>query len=233
MSNLNEHAMREFRIAGWVDENGVWEEEYQMMLCEHVLKLLEVFADEGHSGSTAPYALNLFSKLARFDPITPLTGEDDEWMDVSQHCGGGQKLFQNKRRSSVFKDETGAYDIDGKVFWEWTKRQLIEDEEGYPGEKVYKSYYTSRESRVPVTFPYVVPDKPIYEYRHSDAEPRTAPQTEEGFIDDNAPAPHRGAQKSEHHEFDGKSRLIKHGPQRNIARNSGGKIGSIHRGSDP
>ena len=32
MSNLNEHAMREFRIAGWVDENGVWEEEYQMML---------------------------------------------------------------------------------------------------------------------------------------------------------------------------------------------------------
>jgi hypothetical protein len=74
----------------------------------------------------------------------------------------------------VFKDETGTYDIDGKVFWEWYK-----DEDG----NAVKSHYTSRESRVPVTFPYTAPDKPIYEYRQSDAEPRTPLQTEEGFID--------------------------------------------------
>ena len=56
MSNLNEHAMREFRIAGWVDENGKWIDDMQEAICNNVLKLLEVFADEGHSGSTAPYA---------------------------------------------------------------------------------------------------------------------------------------------------------------------------------
>jgi hypothetical protein len=46
------------------------------------------------------------------------------------------------------------------VFWEW-----YEGEDGR-----FKSYYTSRDSRVPVTFPYTVPDKPIYEYRESGAE---------------------------------------------------------------
>ena len=76
----------------------------------------------------------------------------------------------------MFKEANGeCYDIDGKVFWEWA---MPYEEGGKP----YKSYYTCRESRVPVTFPYTVPDKPIYEYRHSDAEPRSAPQNEQGFL---------------------------------------------------
>ena len=50
------------------------------------------------------------------------------------------------------------------------------------GDNPYKSYYTNRDSRVPVTFPYIVPDKPIYEYRHSEATPQQPPQNENGFI---------------------------------------------------
>jgi hypothetical protein len=34
-----------------------------------------------------------------------------------------------------------------------------------------------------VTFPYIVPDKPIYKWKQSDAEPRTPAQTEEGIIE--------------------------------------------------
>ena len=179
MSNLHNHALAEFRSAGWLDDNG-YTDEMQGMICEHVLELLKVFADEGHSGSTAPYTVNLFKKLAMFEPIAPLTGKDDEWI---KHDYGVEPSYQNKRRSSVFKDANGeAYDIDGKVFWEWCKRPLDEDEEGYPGEKIFKSYYTCRESRVPVTFPYTVPDKPIYEYRYSNAEPQQPTQNEEGFL---------------------------------------------------
>ena len=63
--------MNEFRAAGWLDEHGKYNDEMQEMICNHVLKLLDVFADEGHSGSSAPYAINLFSKLAKFDPIVP------------------------------------------------------------------------------------------------------------------------------------------------------------------
>lgn len=164
--NLINHAKEEFRAAGWTDENGQFNDEMQEMICNHVLKLLEVFSDEGHSGSSAPYTINLFSRLAKFEPIAPLTGEDWEWTDTG-HC------YQNKRASHVFKDYDGnCYDIDGKVFWEWSGTK----------EEPYKSYYTCRESRVPVTFPYTVPEKPEYVYRYSDAEPPAPKQTEEGIL---------------------------------------------------
>ena len=172
MSNLIKHAKEEFRAAGWTDENGKFNDDMQEAICEHVLKLLEVFGDEGHSGSTAPYAIDMFSRLAYFKPIAPLTGEDWEWHDVSEYSG--RTTYQNRRCSSIFKYEDGtAYDIDGKVFWEWVK-----DENGEP----YKSYYTGRESRVPVTFPYVKPKEPIYEYRYSDAEPQQPKQNEQGLL---------------------------------------------------
>jgi hypothetical protein len=180
MSNYKTHAWVEFKSAGWLDENGQFKDKHQGEICEHVLKLLDVFADEGHSGFSASYARNLFMMLSDFKPIAPLTGEDDEWV---KHDYGVEPSYQNKRRSSVFKDANGdCYDIDGKVFWEWGKRDLDTDEEGYPGEHVYKLYYSCRESRVPVTFPYTVPEKPIYEYRHSEAIPQTPAQNEEGFL---------------------------------------------------
>jgi hypothetical protein len=148
------------------------EDEYNGMMRNHILHMVKVFADEGHSGFSAPYVIGILSKLFAFKPLTPLTGEDDEWI---KHDYDVTTNFQNKRLSSVFKDSQSgeAYNIDGKVFWEWYK-----DEDG----NSTKVYYTSGDSHTPVTFPYDPPEKPIYEYRHSDAEPQSAPQTEEGFV---------------------------------------------------
>lgn len=148
MSNYDSHAWREFRAAGWVDENNKFKDEMQEAICTHVLKLLEVFNSEGHSGTTAPYTINMFKTLASFEPIGPITGEDWEWSDVSEYGGRDDgPLFQNKRCSHVFKDSQGAYDIDGIVWYEWRT-----DEE--TGEK-RKSHFTNNKSCVPVTFPYV------------------------------------------------------------------------------
>lgn len=171
MSNYKSHAWTEFRAAGWIDDNNKFKDDMQEAICNNVLKLLDVFADEGHSGTSAPYALNLFSTLAKFEPIGPITGEGWEWVTVFEQSGS--TLYQNKRACHVFKDNNGAYDIDGKVFWEWYRA-----EDG----TISKSYYTGSGSRVPVTFPYTVPEKPIYEYRHSDAEPKTPAQNEAGFL---------------------------------------------------
>jgi len=154
MNNYEKHAWIEFRAAGWIDENNKFNDEMQELICKHVLKLLEVFDGEGHSGSSAPYAINLFEKLAKFEPVAPLTGEDWEWTNVSEYGGRNNGiLYQNKRCGHVFKDDDGAYDMDGVIFWEW-----FTDKE--TGEK-FKSYFTSRESRVSVTFPYT----PKREYR--------------------------------------------------------------------
>ena len=163
MSNLHHHARAEFRAAGWTDEAGNYKDEMQQAICEHVLKLLDVFADEGHSGSSAPYALDVFKKLAMFEPLVPLTGEDWEWIDH------GNGMFQNKRCSRVFKQpdrfDGQPYDIDGIVFWEWYERPLESDEPGFPGTYRGKSHYTCRESMVPITFPYA----PTTEYKERPA----------------------------------------------------------------
>lgn len=97
MNNYHKHAMVEFKAAGWIDENGKFIDEMQEAICKHVLKLLDVFDGEGHSGSSAPYTINLFSKLAAFEPIAPITGEDWEWNEASTG------VYQNKRCSHVFK----------------------------------------------------------------------------------------------------------------------------------
>ena len=178
MSKLNEHAIMEFKAAGWLDDTGAYIDEMQGAICEHVLELLTVFSNEGHSGSTAPYAIDMFSRLAKFHPIAPITGEDWEWHEVSERMGS--KCWQNKRCSSIFKDDNGeCYDIDGKVFWEWA---VSYDDDGKPNGKAHKSYYTGHGSRVPVTFPYVKPKEPIYEYRYSDATPQQPAQNEQGFL---------------------------------------------------
>jgi hypothetical protein len=150
MSNLHKHALMEFKAAKWLDDNGKYCDDMQEAICTHVLKLLEVFSAEEHSGSSAPYAVDLFKKLAMFEPVAPLTGEDWEWTEV------GDGVFQNKRCSHVFKQpdrfDGQAYDIDGIIFYDW-----YTDEDGNES----KSYFTGRESCVPITFPYI----PTREYK--------------------------------------------------------------------
>ena len=168
--SLLDFSMKELNLIGMTEGDT---DEMNSAMRKHILHIIQEFADGGHSGFSASYAISILSKLMQYKPLSPLTGEDSEWNDVADY-GDGTTLYQNNRRSSVFKDADGScYDIDGKVFWEWYK----DDASGWS-----KSYYSGQDSRTPVTFPYTVPDKPIYEYRHSDAEPRTPPQNENGPI---------------------------------------------------
>jgi len=150
MSNMVSFAESELDLIGMKDEEGM-----NGMMRKHILHMVEEFANEGHSGFSASYALQCLKKLLAYKPLSPLTGEDSEWTEVSEYMG--HKCYQNKRYSAVFKDENGVYNSEGKVFWSW-----MTDKD--TGEK-FKSYYTSRDSRVYITFPYNVPETPEYEYR--------------------------------------------------------------------
>ena len=165
MSNLLSYAEDELNRIGMTENSP---DEMNVMMRKHIVHMVKEFSDEGHSGFSGRYALNILNKLLDFKPLTPLTGADDEWNDV------GEDYWQNKRCSSVFKKADGTcYDIDGKVFWEWYR-----DENG----EAVKTYYSGSGCSTPVIFPYTPPNKPIYEYRHSDAEPRTPAQDENGFL---------------------------------------------------
>lgn len=122
-------AREELERAGAFDPNG----DYGGMLGESVLKMVRVFAEEGHSGYSAKLALAMFERLADWQPLTPLTGGDGEWNEVSDG------VWQNRRCSRVFKETDGrAYDIEGRIFREPNG-----------------ACFTNRESRVYVTFPYL------------------------------------------------------------------------------
>lgn len=124
---LTDFAREELTRAGMFDKDS----DYGGMLGEAVMKMVEQFADEGHSGFSAGMAVSIFGKLAKYEPITPLTGADDEWNEI------GNGMWQSRRSPRVFKDANGAYDIDGRVF---------QDPDG--------SCWTNSDSRVYITFPY-------------------------------------------------------------------------------
>jgi hypothetical protein len=166
MSNYDSHAWNEFRAAGWVDEGNNFKDEMQKAICHHVLALLAVFENEGHSGTSAPYTINLFKKLAMFEPLAPLTGEDWEWTEICDERTNGVSVFQNKRFSSVFKQsdrfDGKPYWLDGRVFWEWYK-----DEDG----NMSKIYFTGRDSPVTIEFPWVKPEHPEYVFSPTEEFP--------------------------------------------------------------
>ena len=143
MSNLLTHAKEELRR---LRDPADGPDEMQDAIEANVLKIVEVFAEAGHSGSSAPYTLGILQKVLAFEPVTPLTGEDDEWVihDHDDRC-----YAQNKRCGRVFKQRDGvAYDIEAVVF---------RDPDG--------SCWTGADSHRDITFPYVpkteIVDRPV------------------------------------------------------------------------
>lgn len=133
MSNLVDYAKEELKRIGMIDSG----EPYNDAVAKAILDLIELFASQGHSGFTAPYTVNAFKRLAMFKPLSPLTGEDSEWNEIEPG------FYQNKRYSSVFKKDGKVYDCDGKIFTD-------------DGEV----WYSNKDSRIEIVFPYIVPDKP-------------------------------------------------------------------------
>lgn len=139
MSNLVKWAESELERIGGQDD------ELQQMMNKGVLDIVELFAEQGHSGFSAPYAIGLIQRLLDWKPITALTGEEDEWAEPFK--SDTENTQQNKRCSAVFRknnDNSTAYYIEGKVF---------SDDGG-------ETWFTNRDSFVPIEFPYTVPEKP-------------------------------------------------------------------------
>jgi hypothetical protein len=130
MGRLVDHAKSELALIGYTDLGDKDDPNTWMYGC--IIELLEKLSEQGHSGSSAPYCISTFSKLALGEPLSPLTGEDDEWEKA------GPNLYYNNRCSRVFKEEDGTcYDNEGIVFRTKDGDAFINDE-----------------SRVTITFPY-------------------------------------------------------------------------------
>lgn len=104
MSSLVEYAEQELTRAGLFEKDA----DYAGAVGPAVLELVRVFAKQGHSGMSAAYVRQIFDTVAQFKPLSPLTSDPSEWMEITHG------LWQNRRRSSTFSRDYGNtwHDID-------------------------------------------------------------------------------------------------------------------------
>ena len=111
-SNLLAHARKELELK-FPDDPEADGFDMNQAMREATENLMFIFALEGHSGFSASWAITVFERLARYKPLSPLTGDDDEWNQVADD------MWQNRRCSNVFKDSSGgAYVSDHYIFEE-------------------------------------------------------------------------------------------------------------------
>lgn len=148
--NMHDYAVREMDIA-WPESDDIQDE-----IKKDALEIIDAFTAQGHSGISGSYLIGVLERLLRFKPLTPLTGEDNEWSKP----WGDDNTQQNLRCSSIFRthfDNSTAHDIHGKVF---------SDDGG-------KTFYSTRDSQIPVKFPYypqTSAEKVILENKEEDSE---------------------------------------------------------------
>jgi len=109
--SLIEHARKEMELAGLFDKDS----DYDGMLGPAIMKMVEVFSAEGHSGMSASIALSIFDRIARFKALTPLTNDPGEWVNVSDYGTPDDKpIWQNNRDGSFFSHDGGktGYSVD-------------------------------------------------------------------------------------------------------------------------
>lgn len=120
MTNTYNHAEIEFDIlskSATDPENRPVIEEFR----EEILALCEKFGNSGQSGGSAPYVAKVLAsaieKLCLFEPISPITGLDEEWMLVSSDITGGKEIYQNIRCGAIFKEgkDSKPYYLDALV----------------------------------------------------------------------------------------------------------------------
>ncbi len=138
MPSLVEFAENELKVVS-LDGN----DPFEQMARNDILSLIRLFSSQGHSGYSAKWTVSVFTRLAMFQPLTPLTGSDDEWMDDDS------EYLQNRRCFSVFKEKsTGrTYRTDAVMFLS-------------RGSSIA---YTNMSSIRDITFPYTVCSPEIVE----------------------------------------------------------------------
>jgi hypothetical protein len=106
-SNLYQHAKRELDLAE------VEKDIYGRMLPDAILEIVKTFAKQGHSGMSAAYSLQLLDKLLRFENLTAITDNPEDWCNVSEMCGG-ETMYQCKRNPALFSTDGGKtyYHVD-------------------------------------------------------------------------------------------------------------------------
>jgi len=113
-SALMLHAERELELAFADPTDSLTDQEKSLnnFVKKSTLTLIETLSSHGHGALTTSLVSDIFAKLSRYLPLSPLTGEDNEWSSPDE-----TGLMQNIRYAGVFKNKLGeTYDTNARVF---------------------------------------------------------------------------------------------------------------------
>lgn len=107
---LVEHARRELTLCGQFKEDPEFSES--------IIKAVAGFTSYGHSGGSAAVGIEMLHDLLQYKPLSPLTDNPEEWMEVGSQeprtpTGTGQ-VWQSRRRADAFSEDGGLtyYSVD-------------------------------------------------------------------------------------------------------------------------
>lgn len=108
--SLVDHAQKELELAGLFDADS----DYNGMIGKAVVELMTTFANQGHSGMSAEITTELFSTLARYEHLSPITNNPEDWMDVSGYSPNQPQFWQSRRNPHLFSLDGGRsyYDVN-------------------------------------------------------------------------------------------------------------------------
>ena len=141
---------------GWVDElvNKDDSDGLQKVITENFYEIKNVM---DRIEDVSNWKWIILNKLIDNKPLTALTGEPDEWNDVTHYWGfkGEGRHYQNKRCSEVFKDVLD----NGLEIAYWINDETYSDDGGL-------SWYSRGGSlRKQITFPFEIPEsREVYLY---------------------------------------------------------------------
>lgn len=114
MTTQLERIEYELKLAGYKLEpvkQGNWtEDDYVQNIGNCAYEICKHFCEQGHSGMSAGFTIQLIEKLLKGETLSPLTNNPDEWCQISD-----EPKYQSKRKFSCFSNDLKTYyDIDDK-----------------------------------------------------------------------------------------------------------------------
>jgi hypothetical protein len=140
MTNTKKFAQQELDILAATNKESII-----IPFTKEILALCDAFEKRGISRKTTPHTVSVisqaFKSLMMMMPISPVTGEDSEWEELSQMDDDKNLYYQNKRCSALFKNtkekkatyldaiiwngKEGLYSFTGVVYIDETLKEVV------------------------------------------------------------------------------------------------------------
>lgn len=122
---------------------------------KEILALCEAFGKSGQSGGSAPMTASVISQALKSlllqKPINPVTGINEEWVNVRETSEEDEMMYQNKRCYALFKSKSGKCWYVDAIVWKGEEKHDTFTGRVYIDDKNFELIGSSQYVRLPFT----------------------------------------------------------------------------------